>query len=70
MSYRVVLKEVRYSLNSDALDRTFKFKPTNKMFEPGDDVVITVPGNTEFATAQVTYKDGSKSAVQKFVRPK
>jgi hypothetical protein len=66
----VVLKEVRYSLNGDALDRTFKFKPTNKMFEPGDDVVITVPGNTEFATAQVTYKDGSKSAVQKFVRPK
>jgi hypothetical protein len=70
MSYRPVLKEVRYSINSDALDRTFSFKPTNKMFEVGDNVFITVPGNTEFAAAQVIYKDGSKSSVQKFVRAK
>ena len=70
MSYRPVLKEVRYSLNSDALDRTFKFKPSDKIGEPGDDVLITVPANTEFATVQVTYKDGSKSELQKFVRPK
>jgi hypothetical protein len=70
MSYRPVLKEVRYSLNSDALDRTFKFKPANKKFEVGDDVCITVPGNTEFATAQVTFKDGTTSSMQKFVRSK
>jgi hypothetical protein len=70
MSYRPVLKEVRYSLNSDALDRTFKFKPTNKMFEVGDDTYITVPNNTEFAAVQVTFKDGTTSAVQKVVRAK
>ena len=70
MSYRPVLKEVRYSLNSDALDRTFKFKPTTKMFEVGDDTCITVPANTEFATAQVTFSDGTSSSVQKFVREK
>ena len=70
MSYRPVLKEVRYSLNSDALDRTFKFKPSDKIGEPGDDVLITVPANTQFATVQVTYKDGSKSELQKFVRPR
>jgi hypothetical protein len=70
MSYRPVIKEVRYSLNSDALDKTFKFKPTDKMFESGDDVLIAVPNNTEFATAQVTYQDGTTSAVQRFVRPK
>jgi hypothetical protein len=70
MSYRPVIKEVRYSLNSDALDKTFKFKPTDKMFESGDDVCITVPKGTEFATAQVTYQDGTNSSVQKFLRPR
>jgi hypothetical protein len=70
MSYRAVIREVRYSLNSDALDKTFKFKPTDKMFESGDDVFITVPKDTEFATAQVTYQDGTTSSVQKFLRPR
>jgi hypothetical protein len=70
VSYRPVLKEIRYSLNSDALDRTFKFKPTNKMFEVGDDTSITVPSSTDFATAQVTFTDGTTSSVQKFVREK
>ena len=70
MSYRPVIKEVRYSLNSEALDKTFKFKPTDKMFESGNDILLAVPKNTEFATAQVTYQDGSKSDVKKFVRQK
>ena len=70
MAYRPVLKEVRYSVNSDALDHTFNFKPTDKMLEVGDDIDITVPKNTEFATAQVTYKDGTTSSVQKFIRTK
>jgi len=70
MSYRPVLKEVRYSLNSEALDRTFKFKATDKMFEVGDDILITVPANTEYATVQVTFTDGTTSSVQKFVRSK
>lgn len=70
MSYRPVIKEVRYSLNSDALDKTFKFKPTDKMFEVGQDTLISVPKNTEYAVAQVTYIDGTKSDVQKFERPK
>ena len=70
MSYRPVLKEVRYSLNSDSLDRTFKFKPSDKMFEVGDETWIAVPANTQFATAQVVYKDGSTSPIQKFVRHK
>jgi Tfp pilus assembly protein PilZ len=70
MSYRPVIKEVRYSVNSDALDKTFKFKPTNKMFEVGDDILITVPKNSEFVTVQVTFIDGTTSSVQKVVRSK
>jgi Domain of unknown function (DUF4062) len=68
MSYRPAIKEVHYSLNSDALDQTFKFKPTDKMFEVGDDLYLTVPGNTQFANVQITYKDGTKSPVQKVMR--
>ena len=70
MSYRPVIKEVRYSLDSEALDKTFRFKPSDKMFESGDDVLITVPGNTQFVTAQVIYLDGTSSSVQKFLRQK
>jgi hypothetical protein len=68
MSYRPAIKEVHYSLNSEALDQTFKFKPTDKMFEVGDDLYLTVPGNTQFANVQLTYKDGTKSPVQKVMR--
>ena len=68
MSYRPAIKEVRYSLNSEALDQTFKFKPTNTMFEVGDDLYLTVPGNTQYANVQLTYKDGTKSPIQKVMR--
>jgi hypothetical protein len=68
MSYRPAIKEVHYSLNSEALDQTFKFKPTDKMFEVGDDLYLTVPGNTQFANVQIIYKDGTKSPVQKVMR--
>ncbi len=70
MSYRPIIKEVRYSLNSDRLDQNFKFKPSNTMYEVGDELYLTVPGNSEFANVQVTYKDGTKSTVQKILRTK
>jgi hypothetical protein len=70
MSFRPVLKEVRYSVNSDALDQTFKFKSSDKMYVAGDDISVIVPHNTESATVQVTFKDGTTSPVRKFIRRK
>ncbi len=70
MSYRPLIKEVRYSLNSHALDQTFRFKPSEKMFEVGDELYLAVPKDSEFATVQVTFKDGTVSAPQKVVRTK
>jgi len=55
---------------SDALDKIFAFKPTEKMFESGDDLYLTVPGESQFASVQVTFKNGTKSSVQKVVREK
>ncbi len=59
MTHRAVLKEVRYSLDSDALDKTFTFKPTEKPFDVGDDIYLKVPADTKSATVQVTFKDGT-----------
>lgn len=70
MSYRPLIKEVRYSLNSDALDQTFRFKPSEKMFEVGDELYLAVPKDSEFATVQVTFKDDTVSAPQQVVRTK
>ncbi|MFZ1221048.1 MAG: DUF4062 domain-containing protein [Chthoniobacterales bacterium] len=71
LSYRPVIKEIRYSINSEALDREFKFKPSDKMFIAGDDVVyLSVPPDSQYASVQITYKDGTKSGVQKVMRAK
>jgi hypothetical protein len=68
--YRPAIKEIRYSLVSDALDQTFKFKPTDKMMTvddvPSVDQCIVVPNETQFASVQVIYGDGTKSAVRKY----
>jgi hypothetical protein len=68
MSYRPAIKEIRYSLNSEALDKTFNFKPSDKMFEVGDELYLTVPGDSQYASVQIIYKDGTKSPVQKVMR--
>jgi hypothetical protein len=69
MSYRPVIKEIRYSLDSEALDQNFKFKPSDKMYVAGDSIpYITVPANCQYAAVQITYKDGTKSDVQKVMR--
>ena len=70
MSYRPIISEIQYSMDGDALDKTFEFKPSDTMFEVGDGLYLTVPGDTRFVMVQVTYKDGMKSPVQKVVRTK
>jgi hypothetical protein len=70
LMYRPAIKEIRYSLGSDALDQTFKIKPTDKMMTvddiPSVDQCIVVPNETQFASVQVIYGDGTKSAVRKY----
>lgn len=71
LGHRPVIKEIRYSLNSEALDQTFKFKPSDKgEIDASDQVYISVPADSQFATVQVTYRDGTLSPVQKVVRSK
>lgn len=71
LSHRPVINEIRYSLNSDKLDQTFKFKPSDKSeIDSSDQVYLSVPDDSQFATVQVTYKDGTLSPVQKVLRTK
>jgi len=68
MSYRPILREVRYSLNSDALDQVFAFEPSDTMFEVGDKIFLAVPADTTYALVQATFKDGTKSEPTKVTR--
>jgi hypothetical protein len=72
LSYTAILKEIRYSLNSDKLDQSFKFKPSQKYGEhdPDEAIYLVVPSDTRYASVQVTYKDGTVSPVRKIVRSK
>ena len=70
MSYRPVIKEVRYSLDGDALDKVFEFEPSETMYEPGDNIYLTVPVATEYAMVRVTFRDGTVSEAQKVLNKK
>ena len=53
------------------VDQVYKFKPSDKMYISGDELpFIYVPENSQFASVQVTYKDGTTSPVQKIQREK
>lgn len=65
-SYKDAIKEIRYSLNSDKVDKIYK--PMNVQ---GNELpFMYVPEETEFACVQVTFTDGTVSAVQKITRQK
>ena len=70
MPYRGSIKTIRYGLNSSTPTKTFRFPAWRKGgIAPIDErtpMYKTVPRSTRFATVQLTYKDGSKSAVQRF----
>ena len=65
-SYKDAIKEVRYSLNSDKVDQIYK--PMN--IQGNELPFIYVPEATQFASVQVTFTDGTVSAVQKILRQK
>jgi len=68
------LKEIRYSVNSDALDKRFdivKCNPQNPFALPPKtglkDVLISLaPGTAKSVAVQVLWEDGSESVVAKY----
>jgi hypothetical protein len=62
-----IIKEIRYSVNSDKLDQIFPFEPTAKVQEMRGKVNMNFPKDTQFVCVQATFIDGTKTAVQKCV---
>ncbi len=66
-SYTCGIEQVRYSINSDALDKTWQLQPCN-LKNPNaitkDIIYLTLPlGTARSISVQVTFTDGSLSEV-------
>ncbi len=66
-SYTCGINQVRYSLNSDALDKTWELQPC-KQKSPSpikkDIIYLTLPlGTAKSIAVQVTFTDGTKSEI-------
>jgi hypothetical protein len=70
ITYRCAIKEVRYGLDDAAPDKVFKLPPCDlddPYRDPDNSVVdIKVPNKTQGMQVQLTYFDGTKSAVRSF----
>jgi hypothetical protein len=72
LSYRCAIKEVHYSLNGAALDKKLDMPPCNEKDPyaiPGDFMpFFKVGDDVKSMSVQITYADGSQSAVREFRR--
>lgn len=70
MSYRGSIKSIRYGLNSAQPTKNYRFPAWRKAglapIDAKTPMYIKVPRSTRYVTVQLTYKDGEKSAVQRF----
>lgn len=66
-SYTCGIKEVRYSINSDDLDKVWELQPCdtkNPMAITKDIIYLTMPlGTAKSISVQVTFADGTKSEI-------
>jgi len=72
VTFRAAFKEIRYSIDSDALDKVFPLKHVPSEGWPGlihDDVLdVKVPPKATFFTVQLTYIDGTQQTKKVMVR--
>lgn len=70
LSHRIILQEIRYGLNKDVPDLTWKFPPADpdNPIRTGPEVKMyrLVPPNTKFVTLQLFYIDGTKSEIMRY----
>lgn len=71
LTHRHAIKTIRYSLDSDALDKTFEFEAVKPGDEPntvGETIYVEIPGATKSATVEIEFTDGTKSEKKTFMR--
>jgi len=66
-SYRCGIKQVLYSLDSDALDREWKLQPCDPAkpheITTGKPYISLPPGTASSVSVQLTFRDGSRSGI-------
>jgi hypothetical protein len=72
VTFKAAFKEIRYSIDSDALDRVFPLKHVATEGWPGritdDETSVKLPLKASFVNVQVTYVDGTTQAKKTAVR--
>ncbi len=72
VSYRGSIREIRWSLDGEALDRRFDlppFDPKNPFAIPADHLpYVTVPPGTRSIAVRLTFIDGTQTPIQTFTR--
>ncbi len=70
LSYRNAIREIRYSIDSEKLDRKFPFTPWTKAGTPrserGSKSYLLVSYATKYLAVQLLYLDDTESEVKKF----
>lgn len=70
MSYRGSIEAIQYGINSETPGKQFSFPAWQKSglapFDASTPAYVTVPRNTRYVTVQLTYKDGTKSSIERF----
>ncbi len=73
LPYRGSLNAIRYSVDSDALDKTFPFTPPAPGKNPNEigdlTIYIEAPAKTKSVCVQVEFSDGTKSEKRSFLKP-
>lgn len=73
LSYRHILKSIRYSFDTDKLDQEFPFsppKPEEGPYTVGNGLpYLKAPEGLKYVALQLTFIDGSQSEVKKYPAP-
>ncbi|MCR9104248.1 MAG: hypothetical protein NXI15_03080 [Gammaproteobacteria bacterium] len=72
MTYRGAIESIRYGLDRDTPDQSFRFPPWNKPgiapLDGSTPMFIKVGRSTRYATVQLTYRNGEKSPIVRIDR--
>ena len=68
--YKNAFREIRYSVDSEALDQSLKFERVESSVVPGigegDQIYLQLPPETRFVCVKLLYVDGSESELGRF----
>jgi hypothetical protein len=67
LAYKNALKEIRYSVDDDALSKRVRFTPSPGISE-GDEMTVKIPPQTRYVCVKLVFVDGSEWPPERFSR--